>query len=1036
MLRNNSFIVALVIVFIFTMCCTFAYADEMNSNKVISGDYQFSSIVGEVQIQNTFVYRDDCFTRSSFLGCKHLESLSIQVAASSISFYSQEPDYYEIATDVNANNIIDFLTKMEFEDVETNTYYKTEKHENSAGVCVGHKNIIQSGDSYTLLAVVPRSAGYKQEWAGNFIIGDGDIHEGFKAARDEILRFVKKYINENGISGKIKVWISGYSRGAAISDMLGGFFAGGGIEYFDDVVSITPEDVYCYTIGTPRTIKDGLDKNIELSVSANRVEPEYKDDTEGEEFIYTKGGKVTVGDAIYSGLRNVIFSNDSFPLLPPEEWGFTHYGNLVDPADGLSSVEDALKELKDISTYAYDTYTQDDKVKEFRLKTFDLKTLSIVDKGEPINPAEFMKEKVDGLAQRVGSNQDFCDNHYQDGLKSFMGAYGLLATVLDDAISDSGIGTSDAIKVALYTYFDYASELLQEEGLADDDEEALLIIIKDLLDYFFEIDVDYEEFTIDDLLASVMKYIADNLEEPVGTTVISAIVNYVPENYHDLIRTSLGKFDRDYYIDEETEEINPDLTVEDALEAYIKACAYGVDPECVAYEDYKEPKQAREIAFFLVSWAVEKDYPQLVQFLYVDNSAENGHGLLKDAIELLFNELLVEKNKSGDIIKEYDSISDLADESLLNLLEPILEKSVELCDDIYGKEYSEALEDEINELKNYITEARKAISILMFYKSGEYDTVPSLESAISIVSNAMTIVMGHFDEVYLAFSRMSDRYEDHSSPTDVYHDVKFELNKGKFIKETENPQKVLDGNLVDNPGKPIRGGYRFIGWYIDEELNTLFDFDTPITEDIVLYAKWNAHSSGGGSSESKKDNTIWNNASEWAVEELKKAEQNNLIPQTFANKDFTQSISRSDFAAVAVKLYEAISGKTAVKAENNPFIDTNDEYVLKAYALNITSGISETEFGNGTITREQMATMITRALSKAGIDVSIELDKVEKFSDDNQMNDWGRTSIYFMSNQGIIKGVGNNLFNPLGNAKIEEAISISLRCLELYNLQK
>lgn len=100
------------------------YADVEESNHIISGDYQYSSSIGGVQLQNTFEYRDDCFTRSSYLGCKHLESLSIQVAASSISFYSQDQDTYEIATEDNAHNVIDFLTKMEFEDIETNQYYK------------------------------------------------------------------------------------------------------------------------------------------------------------------------------------------------------------------------------------------------------------------------------------------------------------------------------------------------------------------------------------------------------------------------------------------------------------------------------------------------------------------------------------------------------------------------------------------------------------------------------------------------------------------------------------------------------------------------------------------------------------------------------------------------------------------------------------------------------------------------------------------------------------------------------------------------
>ena len=748
MIQKIKLVAILEVIFTLVLC-TFAYADTDSSNKVISGDYQYSSSLGGVQLQNTFEYRDDCFTRSSYLGCKHLESLSIQLAASSISFYSQDQDDYEIATDDNAHNVIDFLTKMEFEDVETNKYYKTEKHENSVGVCVGHKNIIQDGNSYTLLAIVPRSAGYKQEWAGNFTIGDGDIHEGFKSARDEILRFVKQYIIENEIGGNIKVWISGYSRGAAISDMLGGFFAGGGIDYFDNVVSITPEDVYCYTIGTPRTIKDGLDKNIELSVSANRDEDEYIDDTKGEEFIYTKGGNVEVGDTIYGGLRNLISSSDSFPLLPPEEWGFTHYGNCIDPQEGLSSVEDALEELKSISEYVYDIYTEDDDLKELKLKTFDLKTLSVIDKGESVNPAVFMKEKVDGLAYRIGSSEDFYNQHYQDGLKSFVGAYGLLAPVISDAISDSNVSTGDAVKTLLYTYVAYASEFLQEEGVVDDYKEATMIVIKDLLEHFLEIDVDTETFTIDDLFANMMKYLADNMDEPVGVMALSTIINSIPEEYKSQIIPMFGQFHKDYYIDGSTDEINQELTENDVLAEYIKACAYGADPDCSLAGAYDDPKAVRESLYLIIAMGTTNSYPEIAKFIFYDNSADNGHGLLKDAVDILMSELLIDKSESGDVIKEYESISELADEALLNLLDPILENAVDICDEIYGEEYSEALEYEINGFKNNITEARKAISTLMFYKSGDYDTIGSLEGTLSLVSDAMTVVMSHFDEVYL-----------------------------------------------------------------------------------------------------------------------------------------------------------------------------------------------------------------------------------------------------------------------------------------------
>ncbi len=139
-------------------------------------------------------------------------------------------------------------------------------------------------------------------------------------ARDEILRFTKKYIEKNNIKGNLKIWATGYSRGAAISNMVGGFFAGGGIDYFGDTVRITPEDVYCYTIGTPASIKDGANKNNELSVSANRLQSDYVSDTVNSKEINPNTGDsimfyilvlglsilILVGTGIYCKKRKVI----------------------------------------------------------------------------------------------------------------------------------------------------------------------------------------------------------------------------------------------------------------------------------------------------------------------------------------------------------------------------------------------------------------------------------------------------------------------------------------------------------------------------------------------------------------------------------------------------------------------------------------------------------------------------------------------------------------------------------------------------------
>ena len=45
------------------------------------------------------------------------------------------------------------------------------------------------------------------------------------------------------------------------------------------------------------------------------------------------------------------------------------------------------------------------------------------------------------------------------------------------------------------------------------------------------------------------------------------------------------------------------------------------------------------------------------------------------------------------------------------------------------------------------------------------------------------------------------------------------------------------------PANPTRETYEFEGWYTDEALSNPFDFDTAITKDTTLYAKWKAKES-------------------------------------------------------------------------------------------------------------------------------------------------------------------------------------------------
>ena len=66
--------------------------------------------------------------------------------------------------------------------------------------------------------------------------------------------------------------------------------------------------------------------------------------------------------------------------------------------------------------------------------------------------------------------------------------------------------------------------------------------------------------------------------------------------------------------------------------------------------------------------------------------------------------------------------------------------------------------------------------------------------------------------------------------------VTFNTNGGSDIE----PQGVLEGYKATEPEAPTKTGYNFAGWYSDSTLTNEYDFDSAVTDSIVLYAKWEA----------------------------------------------------------------------------------------------------------------------------------------------------------------------------------------------------
>ena len=190
-----------------------------------------------------------------------------------------------------ARNAAAMLSQIGFRDIETNYYFTTVPHEDSMGVVVASKEIAADGRFYTLVAISTRGSGYGMEWAGNFTLGTLGYHEGFRLAAEETYRFIADYITRNSHSfhEDIKLWVTGYSRGAAVANLFAAW-----VTQAQEIagVPVARENIYAYTFGTPRAVPVSLIQHNE----------------------------------VFTNIHNILNPADIVTWVAPHRWGFGRYG--------------------------------------------------------------------------------------------------------------------------------------------------------------------------------------------------------------------------------------------------------------------------------------------------------------------------------------------------------------------------------------------------------------------------------------------------------------------------------------------------------------------------------------------------------------------------------------------------------------------------------------------------------------------------------------------------------------------------------------
>ena len=267
-------------------------------------------------------------------------------------------------------------------------------------------------------------------------------------------------------------------------------------------------------------------------------------------------------------------------------------------------------------------------------------------------------------------------------------------------------------------------------------------------------------------------------------------------------------------------------------------------------------------------------------------------------------------------------------------------------------------------------------------------------------------------EKYLADWRGYIRYDSGYQVTNAYVVQFFEEAEYEWYKD-----KIVEGGTkVEKPEDPTRGGLIFKGWYLDKKFKNKFDFNTPITKSIELYAKWNEEYLN---TFSDVLSTSWYyGAVKFVFEEniMKGLEEYKFGPN---NK-----LTRSMMASILYNMEEnpTVSG-------TSPFSDVTNtsawyyKAVLWASQNKIVSGNKDGTFKpNGNITREELAIMLYNYAKFKGKDMS-KTDDLSKFSDKNKVASYALTAVKWAVANNVITG-SNGKLNPKGTATRAETASM------------
>ena len=308
-----------------------------------------------------------------------------------------------------------FYSRLQFDTNIKYTGYIDSPTADSIGYSIAHKKI---GDS-DLLAISIRGFNYGQEWSNNFYVGETGNHAGFEARSAEIFNDLKGEIEFHNYQN-VKLWITGYSRGGGISNVLAHQILS------SEEIDIAQEDMYVYTFEAPR----GLSEENAIA---------------------------------YPNVHNIVNNGDLVTYVAPEEYGLYRCGVDQEIYTASSNLGRLLYEFdKDINLPSFTATSNYANEREFNQYIIGQITREL-DSSDPEN-----------AVKSAHTRKEYVDN-YQSAICYFIGLYYSLPSATVNKIQERFNSLSQTQMFMLLNnddgLYDLVHSVLDEDGITYVDEQ-------------------------------------------------------------------------------------------------------------------------------------------------------------------------------------------------------------------------------------------------------------------------------------------------------------------------------------------------------------------------------------------------------------------------------------------------------------------------------------------------------------------------------------------------------------------------------------